>query len=150
MKRRPAAALALLLGAALCGPTGARAQVDAAIQSALCPDPGEVTQLHLYGLWQAQFDGWSGTATLRLEKSPNHPDGVSGEIERAGERALVAGDVDEGDFSLEESSDGRTIAATWIGKVSDNSCGKEIRGTWTRARDQVTSPFVLRKQPGWR
>lgn len=140
----------LLAGAALCGATAALAQTGVPLAARACPAPDEVSHLHLYGLWLARFDGLPGTATLWLEKSPNHAEGVGGSIERGGERALVAGDVDEGEFTLEESTDGQTITATWIGKVSDDTCGMEIQGTWTRAGDNASYPFVLRKQPGWR
>lgn len=142
----------LLAGAALCGATAALAQAvpGPPLPARTCPAPEEVTPLHLYGLWLVRFDGLPGTATLWLQKSQNHAEGVGGSIERAGERALVAGEVDEGEFTLEESTDGQRIAATWTGKVSDDACGMEIQGTWTRAGDSASYPFVLRKQPGWR
>ncbi|WP_137896498.1 hypothetical protein [Ramlibacter sp. 2FC] len=151
-RQRGRLALWLLAGAALGGTACALAQAGAGLQppARSCPAADEVTHLHLYGLWLARFDGLPGTATLWLEKSPSHAEGVSGSIERADQRALVAGDVDEGDFTLEESSDGQRIAATWIGKVSEDACGMEIQGTWTRAEDNTSYPFVLRKQPGWR
>lgn len=101
----------------------------------------------------------AGKVTIRLGKHPELAGSVSGELERAGaagtERARVSGDVDEGDFTLEESSDGQRISATWIGQVVDASCGKEIKGTWTKERDtspnppQAAQPFTLRKQGGW-
>ena len=150
--RRAGAGLALLAGAALCGATGALAQQGGGLPlpTRSCPAPDEVTHWHLYGLWQARFEGLPGTATLWLEKSESHAEGVGGNVERADGRALVAGDVDEGEFTLEESADGRAISATWTGKVSEDTCGKEILGTWSRAGDPASYPFVLRKLPGWR
>lgn len=141
--------LALLAAAALGGPAGAQVGPLPSTPDSACPAPEAVTHLHLYGLWQASSEGWPGQATLRLRRSESHAEGVSGEIERAGERAWLAGDVDEGEFTLEESTDGQAISATWTGKVSENSCGMEIQGSWSRAGDAAAYPFVLRKLPGW-
>jgi hypothetical protein len=110
-------------------------------------------RLHLYGAWQARWDGVSEAATLTLGRSEDHPDGLRGTIRRpAGQspaQALVAGDVDNGAFTLEESIDGRAISATWSGSFADQACGKEIRGTWTDTATRIERAFVLRKQPGW-
>ena len=119
-----------------------------------CLLPAEVQATHLYGLWNAHFDGLPGRATLLFEKSPEHPDGVRGQVRREDtigrvRMDLVAGDVDDGDFTLEESADGRRIDANWVGTVTEGSCGQEIRGTWTRASDHAQHPFVLRKHRGW-
>ena len=118
-----------------------------------CPAPDEVTALHLYGTWQASWSDLNGGATLTFGRNPNHPDGVGGIIRRdAGlnpPEALVAGDVDNGAFTLEESIDGRAISATWSGSFADQACGKEIRGTWTDTATRIERAFVLRKQPGW-
>ncbi len=124
--------------------------------AASCPAPADLTPQHLYGTWLAKMDGEAGTITIRLGRHPELAGSVSGTLERPGpsgdERAQVAGDVDEGDFTLEESSDGKRISATWIGQVVDASCGKEIKGTWTKATDTPTNAarnFTLRKQGGW-
>jgi hypothetical protein len=123
---------------------------------AACPTPAQVTPLHLYGLWRAEFDGQPG-ATLLFEKHPDLAGSVMGAVNRDGIRTQCAGDVgDDGTFSLEESDNGQTISATWSGVVIDNSCGKEIRGTWTpsltpagAAPTATARTFVLRKLPGW-
>ncbi len=148
------ASFATFLIALLALPMGATAQSDPKNAApAACPAPAEVTQLQLYGLWQARFDGLAQDAVLLLEKHPDYPESVRGSIRREGpgnpERALVSGDVDEGVFTLDESADGRTISATWSGTVVEQSCGKEIRGTWTHTQDHTTRGFVLRKLPGW-
>ena len=152
------AALWLVLAAGA-GPQGAAlAQAPAAGRPGgapvACPTPAEMQAVHLYGLWRARFDGLATGATLLFERNPDHPDGVRGQVRREDAHGIVrmdwvAGDVDDGDFTLEESSDGRRIAATWIGTISEDSCGKEIRGTWTPAQGGTSHPFVLRKQPGW-
>ena len=117
---------------------------------AACPTPAQVTPLHLYGLWRAEFDGQPG-ATLLFEKHPELAGSVSGAVNRNGVRTLCAGDVDDdGTFTLEESDNGQTISATWSGVVVEDSCGKEITGTWIKAAGNAQShPFVLRKLPGW-
>jgi len=114
-----------------------------------CPAAADVGALHLYGSWQARWDGTAEVATLTLGRSPEHPDGVRGRVRHGTTEALVAGDVDDGDFTLEESADGRAIIATWTGKVVDGSCGKEIRGIWNNAAGNAERGFVLRKLSGW-
>lgn len=114
--------------------------------AAPCPAAADVSQGHLLGLWRAEFEGLPRGATLLLEKHPELAESVRGAINRDGERALVAGDVDEGEFTLEESVNGTNISATWLGDVVDGSCGREIRGTWRAEGDQRARGFVLKKQ----
>ncbi len=111
-----------------------------------CPTPAQVKQADLLGHWRAQFEDLPPGALL-LEQHPELADSVRGAITRDGERALVAGDVDDGEFTLEESVDGIRISATWSGTVIDGSCGREIRGDWQGASDRAALPFVLRKLP---
>jgi hypothetical protein len=96
-----------------------------------------------------RWEGVSEPATLTLGRSEDHPDGLRGTIRRGTGQALVAGDVDNGAFTLEESTDGRAISATWVGAFPEQACGKEIRGQWTDTTTRVERAFVLRKQPGW-
>lgn len=106
--------------------------------------------LHLYGAWRAQWLGSDApAAALQLQRHPELSDSVRGRVERDGITAMLAGDVDDGDLTLEESRDGRRISATWIGRVVPESCGKEIRGTWTDADTDAKRAFVLRRQSGW-
>jgi hypothetical protein len=114
-----------------------------------CPGAREVGALHLYGEWLATWPDGDAPATLQLGRNPEHADGVRGTLQRGAAQALVAGDVDDGDFNLEESTDGRSIAATWTGKVLEHTCGKEIQGVWTRANGGGERRFILRKRPGW-
>ena len=126
------------------------ASAPTAATTATCPGPTEVTHLHLYGLWQATWGDAPAPAELRLERHPELAESVRGTLRRGAQVSQVAGDVDDGDFTLEESDNGRNISATWTGRVVDTSCGKEIRGTWTNANNTRNTSFVLRKQPGWR
>ncbi|NPC58654.1 hypothetical protein [Caenimonas soli] len=131
--------LALVLAiSALPGTAGA--------QAAICPKAAEVGLQHLLGLWRAEFEGLAQGATLLLERHPELTDSVRGAINRDGERALVAGDVDGGEFNLEESANGTNISAVWLGDVVEGSCGREIRGSWKAEGDPRQFQFVLRKQ----
>ena len=111
-----------------------------------CPKAHEVTHEHLVGLWRAEFEGLRQGATLLLEPHPELTESVRGQVNRNGERADVAGDVDEGEFTLEESANGVNISATWLGDVVEGSCGREIRGTWKAEGRADEHAFVLRKQ----
>jgi hypothetical protein len=112
-----------------------------------CPQPEDIGPLHLYGLWRAEFAGLPQGATLLFEKHPEWAGSVSGAINRNGERSRIAGDVDQGEFSLEESADGVAVSAVWQGTVVSGLCGKEIRGTWNSVANRALYPFVLRKLP---
>ncbi len=123
-------------------------------QTAQCIDAAEASHQTLLGHWNAEFTPAADAAQMpvtsaRLELIP-HPElaaSVRGRVQRAGSEALLAGDVDQGDFTLEESINGTNISATWIGQVVADSCGKEIRGTWTQEKPPLALSFVLRKQP---
>lgn len=129
---------------------GAGAAQDGGAPAA-CPAPDELRAVHLYGGWLAHWADAAGhtAATVQLERHAELSDSVRGRVEREGVSALVAGDVDHGDFTLEESLDGRRISANWIGQVVPQSCGKEIRGIWTDADSGTQRHFVLRRQSGW-
>jgi hypothetical protein len=118
----------------------------AAAAQPTCRHASETRQADLLGLWRAEFEGQGHAGTLLLEKHAIYAESVSGSINRNGDRRLLAGDVEDGEFTLEESADGQRIAATWLGEVVEGSCGKEIRGTWTAEGDQKARAFVLRKQ----
>lgn len=111
-----------------------------------CPAPSDVSQAHLLGAWQASIEG-QAPVTLQLAKDPEFAETVRGHLERDGARVELAGDVDDGDFTLEESMNGRNISAAWIGEVVDGSCGREIRGTWKAEGAADARPFVMKKQP---
>lgn len=134
------ALLPLLLAAAACVAQAQPTNPD-------CPHASEVRQAHLLGLWRAEFEGNGHVGTLLLEKHPEYTESVRGTINRDGDRRLLAGDVLDGEFTLEESADGKRIAATWLGEVVEGSCGREIRGTWSaEAAPDESHAFVLRKQ----
>ena len=111
-----------------------------------CPQPEEVSAGQMLGLWRAEFEDRGPGATLLLQAHPEFAGNFRGAITRDGDRRQLAGDVDEGDVTLEESADGVHIAAIWVGELVEGSCGKEVRGTWKAEGDPATRQFVLRKQ----
>jgi hypothetical protein len=112
-----------------------------------CPAPAAVRQRHLLGLWHAEFDDHGPGATMLLEPHPDAEESVRGMVNRNGELAQAAGEVEDGAFSLEESANGTNISATWSGDMVDGSCGREIRGTWQAEGDDAhPRSFVLRKR----
>jgi hypothetical protein len=115
------------------------------VQTADCPAATDVSQAHLVGKWKAQVEG-GGEFALRLAKHPEFAETLIGHVERRGERVPVAGDIDDGELTLEESRNGRNISATWLGEVVEGSCGREIRGTWKAEGTLQERPFVLKKQ----
>lgn len=126
--------------------TTATPQALTAPQAAPCRQPDELQAADLYGLWRAEFEPQATPATVLLERHPDLAGSVRGVLQREGVRAWVSGDVDNGDFTLEESANGRNISATWLGEVSPESCGREIKGTWTsETQPQKPLRFVLRK-----
>ncbi len=138
--------------AALALSTGASGQNSSKTTPAACPAPATITVLHLYGEWRAEIGGQPGVARVQLQKDPAQDDSLVGSIARVAptaKPALLAGDVQAGDFQLEESDDGVRISATWSGQVVDASCGKEIKGLWTNALTDQTQPFTLRRAGGW-
>ena len=111
-----------------------------------CPRAEDVGQAQMLGTWQAEFEGAGPVGTLVLAKHATYAGSLSGSLERDGERRQVTGDVEDGEFTLEESLDGRRISGTWLGDVVDGSCGREIRGTWKAEGETAVRAFVLRKQ----
>jgi hypothetical protein len=116
----------------------------AASAAAACPKAQDVEPQQLVGLWRAQFNGLVQGATLLLEPHREYAESLSGEINRNGERAKLAADLEDGDFTLEESADGTHITATWLGDVVEGSCGNEIRGSWGPAGGTARG-FVMRR-----
>ena len=75
---------ALFLIAACALGTGAGGQTSSKPSAAGCPLAAEISPVHLYGLWRADFDGLSPPATLLFEKHPELADSVRGGINRDG------------------------------------------------------------------
>ena len=127
-----------------------------------CTEASAMTPAHLYGTWQLTL--WppegseaapTSTGTVRFERHPEFPGSVRGQIQRtaagAALQARVSGDVIDGEFNLDESADGVSMDAVWVGAPQD--CGHTIRGTRRPAEGQTQAMpprlFLLRKSPGW-
>jgi hypothetical protein len=111
-----------------------------------CPAAEDVMPKQLLGTWKAEMQGEWDTALVTLVPHPDYVQSFRGTVDRGGKRSQLAGDLDDEGFTLEESADGTHIAATWLGDVVDGSCGREIRGTWTKDGETSGKAFILRKQ----
>ncbi|WP_245587302.1 hypothetical protein [Comamonas composti] len=128
------AALAFLCGPAL-----------AAEPAPSCPE--EMDDAQLQGRWEGRLQDSGERVLITLGPHPEWKAMVKGRIERKSEQQSpqMAGDVDDGTVTLEESRDGQRISATWFGQVVEGSCGREIRGEFLEGEDRPARPFVLRK-----
>jgi len=161
---RRAAITTLIALMALLGPLGATAQPVAT--PATCSVPEHLPPAQLAGLWTLTLWPEAGSAAqpvsrgaLLLERHPEFPDSVRGELRRSGLgndlTAIVSGDVTEGEFHLDESGDGQTMSAVWDGVAQDCAGRLSIAGTRRPAEGSAaaTGPvlrFSLERQPGWR
>ena len=118
----------------------------AAAFGAGCPPADEVSAAQMLGEWRAEFEDRGPGATLLLQAHPEFAGNFRGSVNRDGERRQLAGDIDEGDLTLEESADGVHIAAIWVGEVVEGSCGREVRGAWKAEGAASQRNFVLRKR----
>lgn len=157
MKALLPASLALTIGLLSGWPTPASSQTTGA---APCLLQGDVEPDQLYGLWQLSLwpDGGDesrpvSTGAVLFEPHPEYTGGVRGHLKRSGPgndlQALVSGDVDDGEFALDESADGVRIDAAWIGSLPPAACGDEIRGIRHPAGPADGPPlsFLLRRAP---
>jgi hypothetical protein len=148
LARTTALALALtaLLALTGCAPMPApRASAPGCVD-----DAQDLPTRALFGMWQARIDGQGDAARVELRRHPEY-DGVRGTITRAGKPpAQLAGDVDpsDGKLTLDESQDGRSISASWIGALQPESCGKKFVGTWHSNADDKDYAFTLERVTG--
>ena len=135
--------------------------------SGTCPTAAQLAAPHIYGQWRVRFNpapaGLPAQALLRLEKHAEFSESVAGSVVRELEtarpgghaaRAQLAGDLDNGFLTLDESSNGINITGTWNGELVKESCGKKFTGLWKDTSDNAPAdtpdvPFTLEKLPGW-
>lgn len=110
-----------------------------------CPASEDMSRADLIGTWQAQIDGHPATV-VHIGPHPESSGSVRGHLERAGRRIEIAGDVGDGELTLEESENGSTISAAWLGDVVEGSCAREIRGAWKAEGAAAERGFVLKKR----
>jgi hypothetical protein len=143
MKRAALRITVLALGVAAVGAVLAQSPHQAAATA--CPKAEEATHLDLLGAWKAEIEGLPA-ALIVLRRHPELAESVRGSVHRAGQDVEAAGDVDEGEFTLEESANGTNISAVWLGDVTPGSCAREIRGTRQADGERTLHKFILRKE----
>lgn len=125
-KRLAGLSQALLL--TLCWPMALAAQPA-------CPGSTDITVQMLTGQWSVQ---WQEAApgsrrmalpwTLALEPHPEYAGSLKGRMRRDGTEHLVVADWDDEALTVEESTDGQRIAATWLLQLRAGSCGQVLEG----------------------
>ena len=118
-----------------------------------CPDVTQLHAAHLYGSWTVELAQTRQQGTLTLRQHPEFAASLRGEFRYDGHTSIASGDVEGGEFNLDESRDGKTLFAFWSGQLVPSACGAEIRGTWQPlAREgqpaAAESSFVLRRPAG--
>ena len=163
--------LAIFLIAACAIPIRASGQNDLqrstpASAAANCPAAKLLKAAQIHGQWRVSFRsapaGLPATATLVLERHAQFSDSVAGFVSRNlaapapghAARAQLAGDLEDGFLTLDESSNGISITGTWNAEVVEGSCGQSVRGTWkdTSASAPADAPeiaFTMEKLAGW-
>jgi hypothetical protein len=109
-----------------------------------CPASADVQPEQLHGIWKVQLDGTGPDWFLQLGPHPEHRGSLRGELSKGTQRYPVVADLEKGEFTLEESHDGRRIAATWLGEVQVRHCNWTITGErqWGDAT-RPPQPFVI-------
>lgn len=110
-----------------------------------CPSAPDMRAEMLHGQWTAQVAGEAPWA-LTLGPHPEHAGSLRGSLTQGARRHAVVADLDEGEFTLEESHDGQRIAATWLGSLPDAGCGRQIQGQRVLP-DQSSRPFQITRTP---
>ncbi len=138
MKRRSALHQLALMALCTWLATGAQAA------SERCQAPADVQALQLQGQWMVQVTGQPRMWLLQLGPHPEHSGSLRGELNTGTARYPVVADLDDGEFTLEESHDGQRIAATWQSTLTPESCDHTLRGE-RQAEAGPATPFVMRR-----
>lgn len=139
-----------LLAACAAPPPDRHASATSTPSTVDCPD---VTRLHaaqLYGSWNVELVQAGLRGQLTLREHPEYSASLRGEFSYGGRHSIASGDVEDGEFNLDESRDGKALHAFWSGKLVPAACGAEIRGTWQPLAQPGQPPlpesdFVLRR-----
>ncbi len=145
--------LSLLAACSGSGPTHSEANdAVSTVNPAECPDVKTLRAAQLYGSWQLELTATQQRGQLTLRQHPEFSESLRGEFRYGSQRSIASGDIEGGEFNLDESVDGKTLYAFWSGQLVPARCGAEIRGTWqTLPKDNQPareSPFILRRE-GW-
>lgn len=146
------AAVAALLSACAGSPSSPEATAEARPARTVnpaCPDLERWDARRLYGRWEVELPELGLRGRLLLRQHPEFRESLRGEFHYGGQDSIASGDIEGGEFNLDESQDGKTLHAFWTGRLVPEACGREVRGTWQRlAREGVPaaeSTFVLRR-----
>ena len=110
-----------------------------------CPSGADLSAEMLQGEWVVLVAGEAPWA-LHLGPHPEHPGSLRGELTQGQQRHAVVADLDDGEFTLEESHDGKRIAATWLGSLPAQACGRQIQGQRVGA-GQASQSFQITRTP---
>lgn len=127
------ASLAVTLGLAGCAP-----------KPLACTAARDVQADQLHGQWTVQLGDSRSDWALQLAPHPEHRGSLRGELAQGLLRYPVVADLANGEFTMEESHDGRRIAATWLGDVASGSCGRLVLGE-RLSPGQATQTFRLQR-----
>lgn len=102
-----------------------------------CPAVSQLKHTDFFGVWRIEWVGMPGSgrdasderAEMVLAQNPEWKESLAGSLVWGDARTEVFGDVDAGEFSLEETLDGTRISALWQGRVEGSACDHIITGT---------------------
>ncbi|QIL83207.1 hypothetical protein G7047_27150 [Diaphorobacter sp. HDW4A] len=109
-----------------------------------CPTAQQMEQPELLGRWNVQMDGEAGPITIELGPHPEWDGTVKGSVQRPAFQSIIVGDVNQGELTMEESRDGKSVSGNWYGSVAEGSCARIIRGEWAGSDDRSLK-FTMRK-----
>lgn len=146
-------ALTLALAVALTGCASPRTAPDAPPNAAECADVGALGAGQLYGSWEVELPQAGLRGRLTLRQHPEFSASLRGEFDYGGQHSIASGDVEGGEFNLDESRDGKSLYAFWSGQLVPAACGAEIRGRWEPVAKPgkatpASSDFILRRSAG--
>ncbi|MBN9407121.1 MAG: hypothetical protein J0I00_17075 [Burkholderiales bacterium] len=132
---------------------GAPATAPASTVNPACPDLARWGAPQLYGSWSFELSALGQRGRMQLRQHPDFAASLRGELDYGdGQRSIASGDLEAGEFNLDESRDGKSLYAFWTGNLVPASCGREITGTWEQVphagQPALKSPFVLRRVGG--
>lgn len=104
-----------------------------------------MTDKQLQGEWLGSIEGSDESIRIVLGPHPEWEGNVKGSISRPGSAYPMVGDVNQGSVTLEESADGSRITGTWLGEVTEASCGTEIHGSYLEGENVPPHAFIMRK-----
>jgi hypothetical protein len=135
------------------------ASAAATVSAGKCPADDALRAPDLYGEWSVELPALGVRGHLTLKQHPEFSDSLRGLFDYGATHSIASGDIEAGDFNLDESRDGKSYYAFWTGHVQPGACGREIRGQWelapltdAPATDDgntpppgQSSPFILRR-----